>query len=82
MILRINGGEVLLNLQQLVIGEAHLKGCDLEHINSLVAGEKSDLRPIEVRRTGDIYTIINGRHRFIAGIIKGDTQFNCMERND
>lgn len=47
--------------------EDHVLGIDLDHIKARL--EDPDLRPITVAPDG---RILNGRHRYIAALIRGD----------
>jgi hypothetical protein len=54
--------------------DAHVPGLDLERVRQLVSGELVDERPIEVADVADCghWRIINGRHRFVAALARGD----------
>lgn len=44
-----------------------------DHIEALLAGKTVDSRAIYVRPLGrGMYRILNGRHRFVAALIRGD----------
>ena len=68
-----------LPLTQLSIAADHAPGCDSVHIVRLVSGELVDDRPVEVRYlcTCGRYEIVNGRHRFLAALIRGDDSIAC-----
>jgi hypothetical protein len=68
-------------LVQLVIGPEHPSGCDSDHVVALADGRVVDDRPIEVRMlcTGcERYEILNGRHRYLAALIRGEEAVECV----
>ncbi len=40
-------------------------------------GEENDIEPIKVKQVGETYTIIDGRHRVVANIVKNKKQINA-----
>jgi hypothetical protein len=44
-----------------------------DHVEDLLTGRTVDNRPIYVRPVGaNFFRILNGRHRFVAALIRGD----------
>lgn len=68
-----------VRLDQLYIGLDHPPYMDLAHVERLYFGLR-DNRPIEVIRHGLMFEIVNGRHRYVAGVLRGDTRFLVVER--
>jgi len=68
-------------LVRLVIGPDHPPGCDGDHVAALADGRIVDDRPVEVRALCggcERYEILNGRHRYLAAVIRGDEDVECV----
>lgn len=70
---------MIIKAHHLIIGGDHLPGpMDRERINDLIEGRYIDERPLTVYQIYPLlWCITNGRHRFISGLIKGKTEFDC-----
>lgn len=69
-----------LPLGRVVLDPADHAAFSLEHLLGLVHGGRLDTRPIEVHHIDGsmFYKISNGRHRYLAAIIRGDTHIKVI----
>lgn len=65
---------VEIPIARLTLDPAEHLPVDLGHLLALVGGAIVDHRPIEIEYIdgGLIYRIINGRHRYLAAILRGE----------
>lgn len=63
-----------VGVHRLVVGANHVPGLDLDHVADLVHGRRHDTRlPVVFPLVGtSLYEIQNGRHRYVAALVRGD----------
>lgn len=70
-------GRMRVTVGRLLIGDDHLPLAP-DHVDRLRAGALVDERPIEVEPAGEAFVIRNGRHRFLAAVLAGQLDVECV----